>query len=189
MCYETPAIAKNACLALNGKTVLDQSIVAEVCTEQECTKLLEAFSGGLNNGTPPVPLTGNSQSMAPGPFASMPSFGGLWTTPPGQPPLTQPPPQQFVQQSFPYANGPSNLGMNGGFGHWGLPPSAQPPVMQSSNQLWGPSQPQPPTNVFQPYPSGWLTTKPEPVPASVFSPGMDRCLPSELLNFNKEQGS
>ena len=217
VCYETSSIAKLACVSLHGKVILDHTICAEQTTENDMQhkSLLDSNGISSTNLLSSSPMKGAHQPQplaapAPPPHVTFPSmsssFGGLWTTAPNQTPLShQPPPpphaQQFIQQNFSFGSGsaPSNgLSVNGGaFNHWGMPP---PPntqhVMSNSNQLWGPAvppaqQPQP-SNVFQPYSSaGWLTNKCEPAPTSVFSPGMDRCLPSELLNFNskEQQGS
>ena len=184
--YETHAHAHSAHLSLNGKLFYNSQILAEVSTEFECMKAIENSSTIVNNPpVAPVPLTNHvSQPIAPG-FPNMSSFGGLWTSP-GQaaPPSV---PQPFVQQSFaPTYAAPSSINMNGGFAHWGLPSATT--VIPNTNQLWQ-AAPQQPANVFQTYP-GWLTTKPADVPvqASIFSPGLDRCLPSELFNA-KEHGS
>jgi len=187
--YETHSIAKGAVMSMNGKTVANSIVTAEVTNEQECMNALEATSG-MSNGQP-------------GPFNNTPSFGGLWATP-GQPPVglpqTQTPPTiPFGQPNFPPVSfggqvgpGPSAMGMNGpGFNHWGMPTN-NPPVLPQSNQ-WGPVPPQQqqPANVFPGYTSGWLPAKPveQGLPGSMFSPNVDHCLPSELLNFTREQGS
>lgn len=183
--YETHAHAHSAHLSLSGKLIYNSQILAEVSTEYECMKAIENSS--IMNSPPvaTVPLTNHlSQPIAPG-FPNISSFGGLWASP-GQaaPPSV---PQPFVQQSFaPTYAAPSSINMNGGFAHWGLPSATT--VIPNTNQLWQ-AAPQQPTNVFQTYP-GWLTAKPAEVPvqASIFSPGMDRCLPSELFNA-KEHGS
>lgn len=195
--YETHAHAHSAYISLNGKLFYNSQILAEVLTEHECMKAIE-ISSSMMNPTPPiatVPLTNHiSQPLG---FPNMSSFGGLsmspWATPAPAPP---PPsvPQPFPQQSFtaPSYNVPSSINMNGGFAHWGMPTPATS-VMPDSNQLWRAAAPQPPppTNVFQTY-SGWLPAKPGNIsvqaPASIFSPGMDRCLPSEFFNA-KEHGS
>lgn len=212
--YETPSIAKSAALSMNGKTIDNSQIIAEVSTEQHCHLLMESSMMGKTH-IPPTPLL---QQQVPAPigmpnssqppqtagsvFTNIPSFGGLWGTS-GQPPL--PPsqgqtPQPFVQQNFPsvtFSSGPApppnNIGINGAFSHWGLPPNPPQPLMQPSNHLWGPAPPpQQPTNVFPAFTAapGWLPGKHvEPVANSVFSPNMDHCLPSELLSFTREQGS
>jgi len=190
--YETHAHAHSASLALNGKLFYNSQILAEVSTEYDCMKAIENTSGMMSNSVGAVPLTNHvTQPIGPS-FPNMSqSFGGLWTSS-GQvaPPSV---PQPFVQQSYaPSYAGPTSLNMNGGFAHWGLPSATT--VIPNSNQLWQaapPPPPQPqPTNVFQTYPgSGWLATKPDvPMHTSIFSPGMDRCLPSELFNA-KEHSS
>ena len=184
-----------AVMSMNGKTVANSIVTAEVTNEQECMSALEA-SSGMSNGQP-------------GSLNNIPSFGGLWANP-GQPPVglpqTQTPPTvPFGQPNFPPASygahtgpNPSTIGINSqGFSHWGMPTN-NPPVMPQSNQLWGPVPPhsappqQQPPSVFPGYTTGpgWLPSKPvEQVPNSMFSPNVDHCLPSELLNFTREQGS
>jgi len=184
--YETHVHAHNAHLSLNGKLIYNSQILAEVSPEFECLKAIENSSTILNSSVGAVPLTNHvSQPIAPGFPNISQSFGGLWTSS-GQvaPPSV---PQTFVQQSYaPTYAAPSSINMNGGFAQWGLPSATT--AIPNSNQLWQ-AAPQQPTNVFQTYP-GWITTKPADVPvhASIFSPGMDRCLSSELFNA-KEHGS
>lgn len=215
--YETPSIAKSAALSMNGKTIDNSQISAEVSTEHHCHLLMEssimskthiASTPSLQQQVPaPIGMPNGSQppqQTAGSVFTNIPSFSGLWGTP-GQPPAGLPPsqgqtPQPFVQQNFPsvtFSNGPApppnNIGINGSFSHWGLPPNPPQPLMQPSTHLWGPAPPpQQPTNVFPAYTAapGWLPGKHvEPVANSVFSPNMDHCLPNELLSFTREQGS
>ncbi|XP_066917281.1 capping protein inhibiting regulator of actin dynamics-like isoform X2 [Clytia hemisphaerica] len=184
--YETVSIAKQAAMAMTNP-----QITALQSNEQECMSVIESQ---------------NIQPVQPPPPAAQPSFssmGGLWGTPAH--PTQAPPVAPFVQQSFapPSFGGqvapgpaPTSIGMNGAFNHWGLPATAQPPMVQSS-QLWGPGPgPQQPTaNAFPGYnPTGWLQqSKPvEPIvpPSTGFGQNVDHCLPSELLNnFTREQGS
>jgi len=182
--YETHAHARSAHVGLNGKIFFNTQLLADVSTEYECMKAIDSSSNIINNmPVATVPLTNHiSQSMAPG-FPNMSSFGGLWSSPPPSVPAPSVP-QPFVQPSFNNYAAPSSLNMNGGFAPWG-----PTPVMPDTSHLWQAPPPPQPTNVFQAYP-GWLTPKTHEVPvhASIFSPAMDRCLPSELLNV-KEHGS
>jgi len=207
--YETQAQAQNAYVSLNGKIVFNTQIYAEVATETECLKTMESaasMNNALQTQQPPVnmqvapPHSMQTQPMAnqmnpqqqhpmSQGFSTMSSFGGLWTTPGSAQPTPQPQ-QQYLPQSYspvPYgAPAPSTISMNG-FNHWAVPNNQ--PVIPNGNQLWGPAQPpqQQPSNLYQPYPAAWVTAKQE-LPSSMFSPGMDRCLPSELFS-GKEQNN
>lgn len=186
VCYETPTQAQNAWVAFNGKVVFNTQVIAEVSTESVCMKAMESASLINNVPVATTPLTNHVSQppLAPG-FSNMSSFGGLWTTP-GQPVTAPTAPRPLFPQTFPASYGVPGSVVNGGFNHWGLPPQQQP-VMTNASQLWNPA-PQQPSTVFQAYP-GWVTTKQEiPVQTNMFSPGMDRCIPSELFNV-KEQSS
>lgn len=192
--YETHAHARSAHVGMNGKIFYNTQLLVDISTEYECMKAIENSTTNIVNH--PVPTISHTNHLpqtchAPG-FPNMSSFGGLWASPP-PPPSVAPPPsvqQPFVQSSYTPNYAPqSSLSMTGGFAPWG-----PAPVLPDTSHLWRqapPPQPPQPTNVFQAYP-GWLGPKPSDVQSvhhhSIFSPAMDRCLPSELLNV-KEYGS
>ena len=222
--YETATYAQSAYVSLNGQKIFNTQIIAEVSTESECLKAIEAAAASMHNtAATALPITNQVNPVNPG-FNGVTSYGGLWTTSNGNAP-PQPTPQQYIPQSYTnnpqsfasnppsFTSNPQNFASNpqtfasnpqqsfstnlygppttigvNGFNHWAVPNTQT--VIPGGNQLWGPAPTQPQaTSVYQAYP-GWMPTKQEvPLQASIFSPGMDRCLPGELFNTTKETNS
>jgi len=212
--YETANNATQAAMALNGKIIFNSQLTAELSTDQECEKVIQAVNMAPVNPTLVATPIGNHiaapqpQPMQPAPppaFTSLSSFGTVWTAPGQNSQPTNHP--AFMQQNFPAQSqpvtlqqafgapmnpsmNPSSMTMNGAFNPWGMPAAPQP-MMPNASHLWAPAQPpqqQAAPNMFQAFP-GWVQAKQDmgPVQGNILSPGMDRCLPSELLG--KEQTS
>ena len=105
--------------------------------------------------------------------------------------ISAPPlPHIYSQQNFPAAYVSPNAVMNGGFNQWTM--GVAQPLFSNSNQLWTAAPLHQTSNLYECFtPGSWHPAVSDitQIHASMFSPDMDRCLPSELLVKCKEPSS